>query len=427
VQKPERPTINLKPSPTKIKGAGAVYDAYIKAHPTMAAYKDVIWKAANTYGLDATYFAALLWYEGFAEAKRRGVDVAKITSPTGAGVGPGQINPIHVGEPVPWEPARQITREDILNAQFNIRWSAYYFAQGKAKYGTYEATYDNWYNSNRQGLGKKAFASVPRDYAPSATTFSPAETAANANEQRLAEQGYTDPWVILKKNGKFEITTDPAKAFKVGAPGLQHPLTRNEFTNAYYQYNDIAYQYTGKGVPVATIAGWLQKGYSPTVVANVLSKSSMFTQSPAWKSHAAGIIGTAQEMFGASWKLDTEFVRTAIMENWDEATLITKLRKRPEYEKGPVFQTHDAAFSRSFTNIYGKLPDPHWKKTVREKVREGWTQAQFEQYLRSLPSYRQSAEAHADALDLLDTLGLVSGQQATLTPTSNGELKAGLT
>src|SRR3954467_272917 len=124
---------NLPPPPppppqtTKRKGVQAAYDAYISAHPELRDYSDGIKKWATRYGLDPTYYAALV----FSESKGDPTAV----SPTGAGVGLGQINPIHVGEAVPWRPNQPMTRADLTNPDFNLHWSAYYFAQGKAKYG----------------------------------------------------------------------------------------------------------------------------------------------------------------------------------------------------------------------------------------------------------------------------------------------------
>jgi soluble lytic murein transglycosylase-like protein len=166
---------------------GAMFNAFINAHPNMRDYADKIWTWADKYGIDKVVAASLFWRESFAEAKRRGKDPATIMSPTGKGVGIGQINPIHVGERTPW--GHTITRADLNNAQFNIRWSMYYFSQQVAKYGNYNDAYSKGYNNGYTGAPLTSL--LPKGYVPRGG-LSPtdqggltAETAAQHRQPRL--------------------------------------------------------------------------------------------------------------------------------------------------------------------------------------------------------------------------------------------------
>ena len=407
------PGVPPPPAPTpnnKATSTGAAFNAFINAHSIMRPYADLIWKWAGVYGVDKVVAAALFWRESFAAAAAQGADPATIESPTGAGVGIGQINPIHVGEKAPWG---KLTQADLTNPAKNIRWSMWFFKQKLDKFGNPDAAYNKGYNPGYKGPALTSLLS--KGYVPR-SGLSPSDEASVDVEKSGEKSALTDPWVTIDKNGKlgFSNTVEPPKNVVTwGAPGVGAPLRQSQFASLYNTYNDIAIAYTGKDAGAATVAKWIKTGWSPTTVATVLSKTPAFTKSPVWKKSAPGIVGVAKSLYGQDWKPDNDLVRRAIVDNWDQATLETNLRSRPEYEKGPVFQDDLAKKINVFQQIYG-TPGDDVKDLIKQKAKAGWTNDQLAQWLRSLPAYKGSAEYRSKELSLLDALGFVTGQQVTL-------------
>ena len=171
------PSLPPLPAPkSKTTSAGAAFNSFINAHPTMRPYADQIWKWAKTYGNDPTVMAALYWRESFAAAKAQGKDPATIISPAGA-VGIGQIMPLHVGERTPW--GHVVSQSDLTNPKFNIQWSSWYFSQQVSKYGSVDAAYNKGYNPGYTGPPLSTL--LPKGYVPK-TGLSPSDKGAVAAE-----------------------------------------------------------------------------------------------------------------------------------------------------------------------------------------------------------------------------------------------------
>ena len=415
--------VNVKPAEPKAAGSQrGAFNAYVAAHPIMITFAGQIWKWAKEYGVDPIVMAALFWRESFSEATRTGQDPRTIVSPTGEGVGIGQINPnAHVGEKTPW--GAKITRQLLNNADFNIHWSAYYFSQQVAAFGDYDRAYQAYAagpNNPDAYKGPPLLTTLPKGYVPQAG-LSPTQQGQKTVEQQhatdVAKAVAYDRWVVRNPNGTlgFAEIKDQNKPPKniIVAQGL--PLTRSDLLRAKSTLDDLYQSYAGRPATNREVAGILESGISQFGLMTQLSKQPSFKQSPVYTRHAAGIVGTGRKMFGANWKGDDEFVRQAIVGSWDGDTIVEKLRQRPEYLTGPVYQGTVASLRNVYQTIYG-VPDQYADVSIKEAALQDWSPDQFAGWLRGQPQYTSSPEYQSKALSFLDQLGLITGSVPVLKP-----------
>ena len=394
-------------------GQQNVFRQYINAHPNLKPYAQGIYRSALDYGVDPVYFAALVNHENPS-----GDPSATHKNDNGStDYGLVQINSVHIGESVPWAPGRRITEADLRNPGFNLKWAAYYFAQGLADNGyDYNAAYTNHYNPGYTGASP--FAGVGKNYVPTTTTKSPTDTAQTAAETAAAKTSLFDKWAVLGADGrvKFVKINDPAAPPKNVLKYGPTPLTQSQFVQTWKQnYQDTFFSYTGRQASGKEIASILSNAPSLYTLANTLAKTKSFTSSPTYKAHAPGIVAIAKQAYGESWKVDRAFVAKAIAENWDQATLEQNIRSRPEYFQGPRFKDDVAKLSNVYQSIYGQTDDPGTKSVVDHVARDGWTQDQFAAWLRTQPDYRSSQEFKTKAISFAQQLGLITVDQVALT------------
>ena len=405
----------------------------------MLPYSDTIRRWAQEYGVDIVIAAALFWRESFAEAKRRGVPPETILSSAGA-VGIGQIMPLHIGSATPW--GQPLTAEDLTNADRNIRWALWFFAQKVRDVGGgYDAGYAQGYNPGYPGPPLTSL--LPKGYVPEAG-LTPREQAEETVQQQQQTEGVKaelyDRWVVRNPNGTLGFA--PIKDASKPPPTLEQigkdekgrpakpylilyenqPLTLTTLTRARSRFDTLFLAYAGRTATNREVANLLEANASDYGIAITLSKKPEFFKSPIWKSHANGIIGKARELYGQNWKpkgakgdvkSDFDWIRRAIAEDWDPATLDTNLRNRPDFLQGPVFKTGMAQFSNVFQTIYG-TPNKQSQQNIREAVANGWSTDQWAMWLRAQPEYTYSVEYLDKALQLGDALGLITGAVPTL-------------
>ena len=228
----------------------------------------------------------------------------------------------------------------------------------------------------------------------------------------LYKKSLTDPWVVIK-NGKlrFSNSLNPPK----GSIGLR----RSEFMDAWEKHNDIFEAYLGRKAKAGEVALSLKKGWSTYTLVNNLSKKPNFIKSRIWKAAAPEYQSVGMDILGDAWgsipqKAHNELIRQAIVNDWSQTTFAEKLRRRPEYLNGTEFQTNVANLRSVYEGIYGISGGDDTR--IREAALARWTPDQFAQHLRKLPGYTSSPEYQGRALAVLDALGMITGQFATLTP-----------
>lgn len=414
-QKPGGPSFGAPPPLPPKKGTastGSAFNAFINAHPSMRPYADLIWKWASATGVDKVVAATLLWHESFAEAARQGVSPETIVSPNGHGVGLGQINPsVWIGKTTPW--GHVIKQKDLIDPDFNIRFSLSYFA-------SLPGNIDQKYAHYSGGANYTLSTELPKGYVPR-TGLTPTEKGSVTAVQTAADRsGATvlfDKWAVLGADGrvKFVKITDPSAPPKNVLKYGPTPLTQTQFLATWKQtYQDTFFSYTGRQASGKEIASILKNAPSQYTLANTLATTKSFTTSPTYKAHAPGIIAVAKQDFGEDWKVDKNFVAQAISQNWDQATLEENLRNRPEYMNGPTFKTNVAQMSNVFQGIFGSSNAPATQQLLQHVALQGWSQDQFAAYLRSQPEYSNSQEYKTKALSFAQQLGLITGSVPTL-------------
>ena len=380
----------------------------------MKPYADAIWKWAGTYGVDKVVAAALFWRESFAAAKAQGKDPATIVSPAGA-IGIGQIMPLHIGVKTPW--GHTVTRADLSNPQFNIRYSMYYFSQQVAKYGSADAAYNQGYNPGYSGPALTSL--LPKGYVPRGG-LSPTDKGQVSVETTVATQTAKaqefDKWAVIDKKGHigFVSINDPSNPPKNALTYGGTPLTQSSFNQVWKQtYGDTFAAYTGRAATGTEIKQILSDAPSTYALANQLANGKDFQKSPVWKQHAPGLIEYARQTLGENWKPSGGIIRKAIAQNWDQATFQAHIRQLPAYANGPEFKTSLAHNQAAYEQIYGKA-DPAVQKMLHDKTMAGWTPDELQSWLRSQPGYVHTPEYQAKSTSFLSALGLITGAQATL-------------
>jgi hypothetical protein len=402
----------FKPTPAAPKNlsAGAAFDQFVKAHPSMKGYADGIWKWSKQYGVPAVVLAALLWRESFAEAKRRGVDPRTIFSPTGEGFGLAQINPkVWFGKPnaVPWF-AGPINQEWASNPSNAIRFAAWYLSEGFKDTGNWDRAYDQHYNPGYTGPGLTS--TLPKGYVPKESGLSPSDKASVSVEASTARQDITDPYAMLK-NGKLVGTNNPKAAIK----SFGAPVRMSDFQRYWASLNDNFIAYTGRRATANEAVGVLRKGTTEYQLINDLTKTPEFLKSPVWKSKAPSYGAVWSEVFGQDSTPDAELVRQAIVNNWDGTTFQAQLRKKPEYLKSKEFIGAYTGYEGVYRKIMGN-PGEQEKALIQEVALAGWSGEQFASWLRSQDAYKYSPEGRSRAVSFLGELGLIFGAMPTAGP-----------
>jgi hypothetical protein len=126
------------------------------------------------------------------------------------------------------------------------------------------------------------------------------------------------------------------------------------------------------------------------------------------------LIEAARGILGENWKPSGGIIRKAIAQNWDQATFEAHIRQLPAYQNGPEFKTNLSHNQAAFEQIFGKA-DPHVQKLLHDKTLAGWTPDELQSWLRSQPAYVHTTEYQAKSTSFLSAMGLITGQQATLT------------
>lgn len=422
------------PPPATTKAKGSSYQQFVNywsAHGYQALKGNApdIQAAANAANVDPIYFASLLLLESGANYK---------TSDSSKGaIGIGQLEPgTFVGQPVPWDSTRTITLQDLKDPTTNLRLAAYHVGALVGRFGYAGAysgkpgTYNPYYTGDSRdpkGAGPQAFIQkwsgqyVPAT--PSTSPPGPAGVQVPGGTAPATNDVTYDRWAVLGADGrvKFVKITNAAVPPKNVLHYGPTPLTQTGFINNWKQvYQDTFFSYTGRQASGKEIANILKNVPTLYTLANVLMTTKSFATSPSYKAHAPGIIAIAKQKFGDNWKVDKTLVGQAIAQNWDQATLEEHLRERPEYENGPAFKTTLAQMDNTYQQIYGASTDPGTQQLINHVAKDGWSQDQFAAFLRTQPEYKGSQEFKSKAISFAQQLGLITGNQVTLTAAQAG-------
>jgi hypothetical protein len=259
----------------------------------------------------------------------------------------------------------------------------------------------------RQGTATaQAQASSPA-YVQATTDISVIKSQAVA-----AAKAASGPWVVLKKDGTFDAVygKPPVNAVLYGG----QPIAQSQFGQVWDStYGNTFEAFTGRKATPQEIVDILQRGISVYALQTELSKKKTFVRSPIYKQNAAGIADAAKGKVGKPAPKD--FVRRAIAEQWDAATLQANIKKLPGYEASSDFKAKFSSAAEVYRQIYG-TPDALANTWLKKAALNDWTQADIAARLRAAPEYRYSPEGLAKATTFLDAMGLFTGSRPTLTP-----------
>jgi hypothetical protein len=308
----------------------------------------------------------------------------------------------------------RITDQMKANPAFSIAYAAWRMGGSRGKY----ASLDEWYRSpgynpgfkgDSRGPGPSIYAGKYQASVPQ----TPTQTAAGSVDVAGQKDALTANWAVRTKDGvRFVASPEPPKNTV-----LWHgqPVDQSGFLKAKQYYNDIYQGYVGKNAPDAAIAHILNSGLSDTGLMIRLSKSPNFKKGTIYQGRAAGLVLRAKQVFGENWKADDDLIRRAIVQSWDEATYVAKLRARPEYLKGPEFKKDEAALLNVHMSIMGR-PDAAASTEIKKAVLGGWSADQYAAYVRGSKAYVYSPEYQTKALQFAEAMGLFTGKQPTLQP-----------
>lgn len=400
---PKYPVVTIKPSEKTGKGKRAVFDAYIRAHPGLKPYAQLIWQSAVKYDVDPVYYASLINLESGGNPKAK--------SSAGA-VGLAQIHMgTWLGKPDPRD-GHIITRAEIENPTWNAQFGAWYFKQNLNKYGSYDAAYRQGYNNGYTG---KVFTDIPKGYVVQGGHQSPQEAAQTSIETGHAKQTLTDPWVVVDKKGhvSYVKADTPPKNVLKDAGGA--PVSKSVFFAQMRSLNDIYVPYTGKPATAKDVADFFRKPISQYQLQQKLASLPGFNKSPLWKTQAPGYEAVWHKIFGDQSTPDQGMLTYAIVHNLGGDGFANEIRKKPQYLQSNEFKGTATTFQGVYEQIYGK-PDQKGLNTIREAAYQGWSPEQFAAYLRAQPEYTSTPEYQTKAINFLGELGLITGGTPVLTP-----------
>lgn len=418
-------TRNLAPPPppppatSKGKGERAVFTAFINQHAALKPYANDIWTWANNYGgITPTQLAAVLW----TESRGNPDAVSRVGAKGIAQIYDTRANAQNAAGVPFFRGDTMISDADKANPAFSIRYAAWRLSGYSATHGgSIDQVWIGGYNPGYTGSANPVSQYLPKGYVGTAATTATAAAGKAIDTAAVTAGTKTelfDRWAVLGTDGRVKFV----KIADVGRPpkNVLHygptPLTQTQFLSTWKQnYQDTFFSYTGRQASGREIANILRNAPSLYTLANTLATTKSFTTSPTYRAHAPGIVAIAKQMYGQDWTVDKKLVSQAISQNWDQATLEQNLRSRPEYFQGPAFKDDKAKMDNVYQNIYGASTDPQTQTVIDHVARNGWTPDQFAAWLRTQPEYKNSQEFKTKAISFAQQLGLITGNQVTLT------------
>jgi hypothetical protein len=210
-----------------------------------------------------------------------------------------------------------------------------------------------------------------------------------------------------KSKKRKEKTPGQVAARSIAISQAREQLTHSGFNSAWNQYNEIYQAYAGRNATKSEATYLISNGVSRTTLAQHLAKQPAFYKSPIWKANSDALIGVAKNI---GMKVDRKFVAQAIANNWSEANFSEKLRKLPSYLQSNEFKTTTAGLTNAYRNLYGD-PGDDWKQEIQRVALARWTPDQWLMKLRADPNYRNSSEYQSKLSGIRQLLGyLPSGE-----------------
>lgn len=230
-------------------------------------------------------------------------------------------------------------------------------------------------------------------YQTSAAELAAIGKQARASAEATAHIGAGTEWVVPNKSGGFTLDTGPTAPAGVlvlpdGTQATQNDLKAFQSEWSQGGKASIFEAYTGKQ---STLADQLKyASMSEWQLRTELSQQGSFTSSPIYKQQAPGLVANVKTALGK--KPPPGFVRQAIAQNWDSATVTAKLKELPDYTNGPEFKASFSSALAVYKSIYGDTatPDERVHKILTAAVQSKETSDELKQQLMGLPEFKGS-------------------------------------
>lgn len=417
------------PPPPSSAGKPGKFQAFVAKwgtkYPGLKTWAADIDAYARENKIDPIYLASVLITESGVSQNNPNGTIK--TSSVGA-LGLGQIMPVHVGSLVPWDPSHtlRVTLANLHDPVFNLHYSAYLLGLAVKKFGyqdAYAGAKGNTHGAYNPGWtpssgGTDPLKRIPNGYLPGVT--SPGNTAPAPGPANVK-----DPWVVLTKDRKGNVTgvsynydaAPPKNALSYDG----HVWTHNDLVRELQDANGLGstvFSLTGRNPTLGQVAAYLGSGNTITDIENYLIDQPGFANSPTGKKYQAAYQDTYSSIMGLNEKVPLKMVQTAAKSNLSPAEFAAQLRQSSLYLKSNEYTANVSGFSDSYERIYGPM-DGKSKQLSQDAALAGWSQAQWDTYLRSQPGYTRTQEYKSHALDILDQLGLTFGFLPTLQPGAN--------
>ena len=404
------PVIKIGPPPATGRQPPA-YTAFVnkwsKRYPGLKQWAPQILQYAKEVHIDPVYFASVILTESGANANAP-------SSSKGA-IGIGQIMPLHIGDPVPWDANARVTMADLKNPVFNLRFAAHYLAQAVGNYG-YQNAYSNGYNPGWTPAagGVDPLARIPKGYLPGVSTPGTSGAPGAGTPTGPAANPVKDPWVVITSKGVVKFSTSPNAPKNVLTDASGNAITRSAYTQVANGLDSIYLAYTGQRANAKAVAQYIKAPVSDYQIQQRLSNPQFnprFYKSPVWLTHAPSYEAAYKGIFGndadPKSKQAKQWITYGVVHNLDQTAFEQYLRDQPSYNTSEEYKANAAQFQAGYEQIYG-TPDAIGKQHIDLAVRKGWNGDQWMQYLRSQPEYTASGEFQKNIYDLFNRLGFAN-------------------
>lgn len=396
------------------------YRAWAKKLGLGKTLADNIWSWAHTYAPAGAVEAFAYYFASIIKAESGGQHLDKNgnVKSSGQALGVAQIAFSHIGDPVPWDPSRRVTLQDLQDPGFNLRFGAYLYGNAVANNG-FAGSYTEAGGYNPKDPNRfKAWQAI-KDALPAGLFAAPSQGPGQTpGAGGPPNPKTTDPWVMgINKKGKLVLSFDqlPPKGV-VMWDGLA--LTRSDFLREKRGLEDLYMMYTGGRPSDKQIMEFINGGWSDYYLRNKLSHDPRFKNSPIMKSGEGGgglyYQTAAQDFLPRGGKIDPEMLRNAIVNKWDASVLQSELRKKPAYLQSNQFSSDNATLQTVYSTIYGRA-DKGAMATIANANLAGWKPDQFASWLRSQDQYVFTGEYRDKGMRLMEALGMMTGAVPTLT------------
>lgn len=392
------PPLKITVAPAPPSTSANALATFFTKYPALKQYSKVIIQWSRAYGAPPEWVAAIIQFEGGFNPKTGQPN--NVTNSEGTGFGLAQINPkAWFGKVFP--PTGDVITAKWASQPGNaIQFAAYLVGQSAGQYGSLSELYSHVYNPGYTGNPK----TDPESLGPAKLIPETAAQAASTSGLR----GNTP----VEKAAASAASTES----KAASPA-QQVLT------ARAKYDSIYLAYTGKTANAADLEALIKNPISTYQLelnlADPMKNKGLFN-SPIWQTHAPTYQAYYQKLYGPTAKAPQAAILYGVVHNLDENAFESMIRTdsipgAAPYTTSEDYKTQFAQFQQSYAGIYG-LPDATGSAAIKQAILKGWSQAQFENYLRAQPEYTSSGEYKERATSLAQQFGLITGasQQTAL-------------